>query len=382
VLAALAWSGPVFGNEIHDAAKNGDLAKVQALLKSNPDLVSSKDDRGMTPLHWAASEGRKDVAEFLLTNKADVNAKNNNGQTPLADAAFSGKRDVAELLLVNNADVNAKDNYGWTPLHAAADNGHKDVAELLLANKAGVNAKNDIGWTPLHYAAQGGHKDVVGLLVANHADVNVKNNDGQTALYWAVSQHHNDVADFLRQHGGREGNSAKTGKYRAFLGGAVSVGGDISAIETKFFTCTPVQHLKKGDNVAVMLSDDQAWSVDTQALQIGANQVAYPILAMVKASDGFHSLLPAILRAKADIKPGGILHSDGYRIEAKRQVSAGQSIPVLRVGDSFLSVEAAAGVTGKSKAEPWFAAYKDDTKASDVAALVEAWRIENEHVRK
>ena len=376
-LVALAWGNLAFCDEIHDAAKNGDLEKVTALLKSNPDLVSSKDYNGDTPLHLAALKGHKDIAELLLVNKADANAKNNHTQTPLHWAA---DREVAELLLTNGAGVNAKDDFGDTPLHDAASNGHKDVAELLLANKANVNAKNSIGWIPLHYAAQGGYKDLVGLLLANRADVNAKNNDGETALYWAVSQGHKDVAELLRQHGGHDGGTA--GTHKAFLAGAISIDGDISTVETKSFTCTPLFPLKKGDKVAAMLSDDQAWSVDKLPLQVGAIQIAYPILAMLKSADAFHALFPAILKTKAEIKVGETLHADGYRIEAKRAFRVAESIPVLRVGDSFLSVEAAAGVKEKGKEGPSFAAYKEDTKANEVGALVEAWRIENEHVRK
>jgi len=44
---------------IHDAALNGDLAKVKALLKTNPDLVFSKDSQGDTPLLHAAEYGHK-----------------------------------------------------------------------------------------------------------------------------------------------------------------------------------------------------------------------------------------------------------------------------------------------------------------------------------
>ncbi len=76
-LVALVWSSLAFCGEIHDAAQNGDLAKVKALLKANPDLVSSKDTNGMTPLHCAAVKGHKDVAELLLANKAEVNARDN-----------------------------------------------------------------------------------------------------------------------------------------------------------------------------------------------------------------------------------------------------------------------------------------------------------------
>jgi ankyrin repeat protein len=98
MLVALAWSSPAFCGEIHDAARDGNLEKVKALLKGNPDLVFSKDDQGETPLHFAANLGHKDVVEFLLAKKADVNAKANNGWTPLYVAGRTGHNDVAELL--------------------------------------------------------------------------------------------------------------------------------------------------------------------------------------------------------------------------------------------------------------------------------------------
>ena len=107
------------------------MAKVKALLKENPDLVFSGDGDLWTPLHYAASEGHKDVAELLLASKAGVNARADNGWTPLHHAALEGHKDVAELLLASKAEVNAKDNNGDTPLHLAVSEKHKDVAELL-----------------------------------------------------------------------------------------------------------------------------------------------------------------------------------------------------------------------------------------------------------
>ena len=130
-LLSLAWNGPVFSGEIHNAAKNGDLGKIKALMRGNPDLVFSKDDGGDTPLHYAAANGRRAVAEFLVTNKADVNAKGRNGSTPLHYAAFGGNGDVTELLLAHGADVNAKDNKGNTPMSIATLWGNRDVVELL-----------------------------------------------------------------------------------------------------------------------------------------------------------------------------------------------------------------------------------------------------------
>jgi ankyrin repeat protein len=84
--------------EINSAAKRGDVEKVTALLKASPDLVSSKGVDGETPLHGAAINGHRALAELLLAKGAKVNATDNNGWSPLFLASRNGHRDVAELL--------------------------------------------------------------------------------------------------------------------------------------------------------------------------------------------------------------------------------------------------------------------------------------------
>jgi ankyrin repeat protein len=66
-----------------------------------------------------------------LAKKAEVDARDGLGGTPLHLAAVNGNRDVAELLLASKADVNAKTNRGLTPLGLALDKDHQEVAELL-----------------------------------------------------------------------------------------------------------------------------------------------------------------------------------------------------------------------------------------------------------
>lgn len=84
----------------------------------------------------------RNIIVRLLNRDTDVNARGAEGWTPLHLAAEEGRKDVAELLIAKGADMNARDAEGWTPLHWAAYFGHDDVVELLVTKGADGNAKN------------------------------------------------------------------------------------------------------------------------------------------------------------------------------------------------------------------------------------------------
>ena len=173
---------------LHAAAANGQKDVVKLLLASKAE-VNAKTGGGYTPLHWAALRSQKDVVKLLLANKAEVDlfaaaavgdleklkallkanpdlvsSKDDYQRTPLHWAAMTGYKAVVAWLLAKGANVNAADNWGETPLHYAAGKNHKAVVKLLLANKADVNAKSTNGATPLHDASFKGYQDVVELL--------------------------------------------------------------------------------------------------------------------------------------------------------------------------------------------------------------------------
>ncbi len=183
-LGALAWSSPAFGGRIHEAAQEGDVETVKALLKSNPRLVFSKQN-GATPLHYAAAHDHADVAEVLIAFKADVNARDGEGLTPLFWAVEWGPS-VVELLLANHANVEIKDEDGLTPLSEATRMGRKHLVELLLAYKADIHVTDPHGYTPLHVAAAYNRGDIAQLLLANKAEVDAKDHQGKTPLHWAA----------------------------------------------------------------------------------------------------------------------------------------------------------------------------------------------------
>lgn len=262
LMFALTWSSLAFcGEEFIKAVWAGNLERVEALLKKNPDLIADRTLHGWKPLHIAVQQGNKELMEVLLANHANLGAVDDLwGATALHLAAGQGKKGMAELLLAHRADANVKDKFmGRSPLHYAVAGGYKELVKLLLANKADINAKDKDGATPLHYpdvliyqidprsyrdeydikplipstAKQGvaefllangadvnakdndgrtplhrmaetGGKELMELLLARGASVNAKDKFGATPLHYAVRGGHKDVAELLSQHSGHE----------------------------------------------------------------------------------------------------------------------------------------------------------------------------------
>ncbi len=99
VLIALNLSAPAFCGEIHDAAGIGDVQRVEALLKENPNLAFVKDSRGFTPLHVAAERGQVKVAELLLANKYVTGSTNSTDFAPPGNFATKMLRNDWDVLV-------------------------------------------------------------------------------------------------------------------------------------------------------------------------------------------------------------------------------------------------------------------------------------------
>jgi ankyrin repeat protein len=189
---------------------------------------------GMTPLLYAARDGRLEAARMLVAAGAQLELGDGNGIRPLLMAVVNGQIDVARFLAERGANVNADDFWGRSPLWAAVeyrnldmnnndqdspkDNGVDrapvlDLIRLLLDKGADVNARtrevppsrrwlyalNDswvdyTGQTPLLRAALSGDTTTMRLLVQRGADPNLATLAGTTPLMaaagvgWAVAQ--------------------------------------------------------------------------------------------------------------------------------------------------------------------------------------------------
>ncbi|HET7434407.1 MAG TPA: ankyrin repeat domain-containing protein [Thermoanaerobaculia bacterium] len=152
----------------HEACALGDSTRALALLHDDPSLLGQRSADGFPALGLAIFFRHGELARALIALGADVNAAADNAQrvTPLHAAVAVRDIETARLLLERGADVHAKQQMDYTPLHGAASRGDVALAELLLAHGADVDAKASDGMTPADVADKYGQLDFVAWLSA------------------------------------------------------------------------------------------------------------------------------------------------------------------------------------------------------------------------
>ena len=213
--------------DIVEAVKKNDAAKVKELLAANPNLILTKTPDGSLLLtsvfhgardamrallprfphmnvHEAASVGDAQRLQRILEEEPGlVSAPHPQGFTPLGLAAFFGHKSAVQVLVARGAEVDAVDRsqFANTALDAAVAANHLEVVKVLLQNHASVNVRAAGGHTPLHKAAMNGNLEIVKLLLDHGSDAAARNDDGKTALQYAAEKGHEEVWALLRQRG-------------------------------------------------------------------------------------------------------------------------------------------------------------------------------------
>ncbi len=249
--------GDVGGKSLHQLAIDGDTEALSTwLTKSTINEISRQiselDEKGLTPLHYAARHSNVEVMKLLVDNGADLDKPGADDMTPLhyvsrygklciprearklsMQSALSGPtlvkpenileedEDLEEIgeksllemvekleesletvvnyLVANGADINAQDKYGLTPLHHSVIRGNKKTLNLLL-NMFGIikEPRDAQGSTPLHLAATYNQPSIAKSLI-NQGDANLRalDNDHRTPLHNACMEGNVSVARII-----------------------------------------------------------------------------------------------------------------------------------------------------------------------------------------
>jgi ankyrin repeat protein len=106
------------------------------------DRLNDARTHARTHVPQAAQEGHLDVVNALIAAGANVNtATTDDGQTATYVAAETGELEVLRALLAVKADhAAARTDNGTTPLTIAVEGGHEECAELLRCAARAVAA--------------------------------------------------------------------------------------------------------------------------------------------------------------------------------------------------------------------------------------------------
>ena len=129
-------------------------------------------------------QNKSEAAFKCIELGADTTLKDNDGHLPMIYAATNGLKE-----LVNFLSSGEKDNFGNTPLHQACYNNQSEVLKTLLKSSSSeINNMNDKGETPLILAIKNENQYIVELLIENNADVNLTANNGESPLHFSAKK--------------------------------------------------------------------------------------------------------------------------------------------------------------------------------------------------
>uniref|UniRef100_A0A8C8APT5 Ankyrin repeat domain 55 n=1 Tax=Otus sunia TaxID=257818 RepID=A0A8C8APT5_9STRI len=117
---------------VYQAAANGDVNTLTAVIREDPSILECCDSEGCTPLMHAVSGRQVDTVKLLLKMGANLNTQDACGRTSLSLATYLGWLEGCVSLLRNGAKQNIPDKNGRLPLHAATAEPDVRLLNVLL----------------------------------------------------------------------------------------------------------------------------------------------------------------------------------------------------------------------------------------------------------
>jgi ankyrin repeat protein len=304
----LVFSVNGFSQDIHQAVSEGDIEKVELLLKENPLLVNKEDASGLTPIftaiirrnqemvkllidrgalvrvgdsnlrepiHFAGFMNDMSMVELLLENGAVIDTRAIGAATPLIHSSLSNRYRLSRFLIDHGADINIQCNSLTTPLYFASLNNNLEYLNYLLDAGADVDTPDFLNRTPLYIAVRDGYLKIAKSLIEHGADFLFKDSYlNRSLLHLAAIQGHREIVEFLIQEGmdinGRDAQGytpldyanryghASTSEFLVKKGGRAGVFADLVSVKNILS-----EDLKNGEAIIIKLQNG-SWGIHTQ----------------------------------------------------------------------------------------------------------------------
>ncbi|MGE3318761.1 MAG: ankyrin repeat domain-containing protein [Candidatus Berkiella sp.] len=172
---------------LHFAACEGRLDKIKRLLARNPRSVDVTDRFGMTPLHYAAMKNQYDAAVELV-NKGATLCRDADGHGPCFYAQNHSK--------LRSFLVGVAKQQKLKHLHKAANRGD---LKKIKANITHIEVEDAEQRTAILHAAKGRKKRALDYLLLKGADPYVSDQYSQNIIdYTKRNFHHTELSRYLK----------------------------------------------------------------------------------------------------------------------------------------------------------------------------------------
>ena len=140
-------------DKLIEAAKQGKVEDVRAIVESHVELVNQRDQLGATALHHAAFSGHRSVVELLVARGAEINATDSQfGATPMG-WAIEYLREMGGFLAIELND-----------LAYAIERGDVEWVKRFLIRSPALRRARDTQGRPFELLArQSGNPEVASL---------------------------------------------------------------------------------------------------------------------------------------------------------------------------------------------------------------------------
>ena len=184
-----------------------DPAVCRVLIDAGADL-QTKNEKRLSPLHYACKRAPLNVVKMLVEAGAGVRATNDEDCTCLhIPAEYADTEIVRYLVGLPDVGLNDRQANNYTALHLAVESEDTDVVQVLIDAGADLDTQIDDGSpplddasgqpSPLHSACYFGELEVVKMFIRAGVGVCATRDGGDTCLTVAASQGHTETVRYL-----------------------------------------------------------------------------------------------------------------------------------------------------------------------------------------
>lgn len=148
----------------------------------------------------AAKDNNQALVRKYVELGGNINVSDNKGYTPLIFAAYLGHGDLVDFLLKKGANACMKDKRGNTALMGAIFKGHVKIALRLLKSECDIDQNNNANQTALMYATLFGRKQIAEKLITKGAKIEAQDANGNSARSLAQDQFNQEMIALLEKH--------------------------------------------------------------------------------------------------------------------------------------------------------------------------------------